>query len=406
MNIVLYTNSFLPAIGGRELVVHHLARTLLELGHDVRVLGPAGWWRLRKYKYDYPVYRYPAMRGRLNEPVRLAQLLADTALRGCDVIHAHATYPVGYAAARLKRIRDVPLILTPHGVDIHVIPELGHGLRLNPQLRPKIEYAVRSADAVTAISDSMEASLLAAGAEPAKIHRISNGVDIERFAKPAPMDVHAWLGLAPDTRLLVTVGNYHPRKGHEWLIRTMPMILARAPNARLIIVGKNTGVLKPLIEELGLGAAVLLTGALSGGHGPDRAASRQQEANPDRLAALYANSVAYISAGTAEGAEGLSLAVLEAMAAGLPVVATDISGNRDIVRDGENGYLVAPGDREMLAERITRLIGEDALRGQMGARARESVRQRGWLMIARQYLELYRSVIDRRDRAIRTATRN
>jgi len=90
----------------------------------------------------------------------------------------------------------------------------------------------------------------------------------------------------------------------------------------------------------------------------------------------------------------------------LPVVATDISGNRDIVRDGENGYLVAPGDREMLAERITRLIGEDALRGQMGARARESVRQRGWLMIARQYLELYRSVIDRRDRAIRTATRN
>ncbi len=399
MNIVLYSNSFLPHIGGRELVVHHLARSLHELGHDVRVLGPAGWWRLRKYKYEYPVYRYPVVRGRFKDPVRLLQLLADITWRGCDVIHAHITYPSGYIAGLLKRVRDIPLILTPHGVDIHTIPELGHGLRLNPHLRKKIDYAVRQADAVTAISNSVECALLAAGAEPSKLHRIANGVDLERFRKPAEVDVRAWLGLPRNARILVTVGNYHPRKGQETLIRAMPRVLDGMPDARLVIVGRNTEALAPLIAERELIGKVIITGELSG-------AERTRETETDWLAAIHASSSVYMSAGTAEGAEGLSLALLEAMAAGLPTVATDISGNRDIIKDGENGYLVPPGDEEGVAQRVVNLLEREALRAAMSARARETVQEFSWRNIANLYLDLYQDLGGNRARRVRESISN
>lgn len=386
MNIVLYTNSFLPKIGGRELVVHHLARTLHELGHEVRVLGPAGWWRLRKCRYEYPVYRYPVVRGRLRDPVRLVQLLLDTTWRRCDLIHAHITYPAGYIAGLLKRIRDIPLVLTPHGIDIHTIPELGHGLRLDPRLRDKIDYAVRKADAVTAISASIEQALIAAGAEPSKLHRIGNGVDLDRFAAAPDVDVHAWLGVPREARLLVTVGNYHPRKGQETLIRAMPLMLGRAPEARLIIVGRNTEKLTPLIDDLGLAGKVILTGQL-------KLAELGQAADTDWLAALYARSAMYLSAGTSEGAEGLSLALLEAMAAGLPVVATDISGNRDVVTDGVNGYLVPPGSEEGIARRVSDLLAQEDMRTAMGRRARETAAAFSWRSVTNRYLELYREII-------------
>lgn len=392
MNIVLYTNSFLPHIGGRELVVHYLAHSFHALGHNVRVLGPAGWWRLRKIKYAYPVYRYPTVKGRWNEQMRLLQLLADATWRGCDVIHAHATYPVGYIAAKLKRIRNIPLVVTPHGADIHTIPQIGHGLRLNGSLKDKIELAVRRADAVTAISDSIEAALVDAGADRAKIHRIPNGVDLERFSRPVEFDVRAWLGLPRESQLLITVGNYHPRKGQERLIGAMPYILERAPMARLIIVGRNREALIPLINEYGLGGKVILTGQLDAGVGFFGANAADAAKTEDRLAALYANSDVYLSGGTAEGAEGLSLALLEAMAAGLPVVATAISGNRDIIREGENGFLVSPDAEKQLSERIVTLLAQADLRRAMGDNGRRAVEAYSWRDIAMQYLTLYDGV--------------
>ena len=164
MNIVLYVPSYLPSIGGRELVVHYLATSLLSLGHRVRVVGPAGWWSHRKIRFDYPLHRWPTLRGFFRDKVAFTQLLLDTTIWGCDVIHAHSTYPSGYSAARLKTIKNFPLVITPHGEDIHTIPEIGFGQRLDPIQRPKIARSLQSAELLTAISDSIKASLLDAGA--------------------------------------------------------------------------------------------------------------------------------------------------------------------------------------------------------------------------------------------------
>lgn len=400
LNIVLYVANFLPHVGGKEFVVYNLARSLQALGHQVRVVGPAGWRSQRSNRFQFPLHRWPAFWGIWREAVRSGEFLLDTAIWGCDVVHAHDTYPMGYTVARLKSFRRLPLVITPHGEDIHVIPEMGRGLRLDPVIGSRITQALQRADRLTAISTSVEASLVDAGAERAKIRPIPNGVDLDRFRRENIVDVHEWLGLPASAKLILTVGNYRKFRGHDEIVRAMPRVLTVEPDARLVIVGHGTDVLHPLIEELDLAGKVILTGrvndtaisAAAGMTDGDSGAS-------DRVAALYRRSRVYVSAGAAEGAEGLSLALLDSLAAGLPIVATNISGNRDTVRDGDFGYLVAPGSTEELAAKIIRVLGsskEECLR--MSVSARTAAQKFDWREIARQYVDVYREAIDHCDR--------
>ncbi|MBK8161643.1 MAG: glycosyltransferase family 4 protein [Gammaproteobacteria bacterium] len=396
MNIVLYVNSFLPVLGGREFVIHYLADALLRLGHDVRVLGPSGYWKNRHLRFRYPVHRWPTLRGFMSDQVAVSQLALDTALWGADVIHAHNTWPTGYRTVRLRRLRRYPLVITPHGQDIQSIPELGHGLRLDPVLNRKIGHAVANADLVTAISKNIELALIDAGAAPDRIRLIPNGVDIERYQRPGSIDIRKWLGVEPEARLIVTIGRYNPRKGQDYLVRAMPAILAREPRARLVVVGNKTEALTPLIRDLGLEGKVVLTGGISPSMrilNRDSAAAGGA-ATPDYLAELLGAGELYVSAGIQNNAEGLSLAVLEAMAAGLPVVATAISGNTDVVADGENGYLVKPADESALAEGIVRVLEQPAVHARMRAHARETASRYAWVQVAQRYLEVYQEAIE------------
>jgi len=386
LNIVLYVSNFLPKIGGREMVVFHLANELQDLGHKVRVLGPTGWWRYRKSKFNYPVHRWPTLRGYFAEQVNYLNLFLDTSLYGCDVIHAHNTYPTGYAALRLKEIKNIPLVITPHGVDIHTIPEIGHGLRLDDSLRPKIDRAAQGANLITAISTSVENAILDTGVSAKKIRMIPNGVNISRFNRQNTKDAREYFELQKETKLILTVGNYERRRGHEELIMAMPIILMSEPNARLVIVGKDTEILQPLISELNIKDEVILAGQIK--------PPSFEMVDGDKLADIYCSSDIYVSAGVNEGAEGLSLALLDGMAAGLQIVATDISGNRDIIKDGESGFLVPPGDVDRLAESLIKVLKDKELRNRMIAESKKTIEKFSWREIARQYIDVYRECIN------------
>jgi glycosyltransferase involved in cell wall biosynthesis len=394
MKVVLYVNSFLPTLGGKQFVVHHLAKSLQELGHSPRVLGPSGMWERRHLRMSYPVHRWPKLRELLREQTLFAQLALDTAVWGCDVIHAHMTYPNGYTATRMKRVRNYPVVITPHGVDIQTMPELGLGLRLDPETDRKIVSAVRNADRVTAISKDIESIILEAGALRERVVPVPNGVDLKRFDRPPSKEVRQWLGLPEDARLIVTVGKYNPRKGQDYLVRAMPAILAMEPRARLVVVGQGTDELLPSIARLGLENKVVLTGGLT----PPQyvllgVGNVGGEGELDRLAAILCTSSVYVSAGVQRNSEGLSLAVLEAMAAGLPIAATRISGNTDVVTDGVNGLLVEPADESALSGALLRMLADDVLRSRMSDAARDTASRYGWISVAQRYVEVYKGAI-------------
>lgn len=385
LNIVLYSNSFLPHVGGREIVVYHLAKALVEAGHKARVVCPGGWWSYRKYSYPFKVQRWPKIPGLSDLHSSQLNLAVNIARHGCDVVNAHSTYLAGYVALQHKGYSDLPLIITPHGEDIHVIPEIGHGMRLVPEIAEKINQVLNNAERMTAISESVVASLRDAGAPREKIIDIPNGVDFTRFTGESPFDVRTKFSIPSNKRILLTVGNYVRRRGHEELVRSVPSIVAKNSDAHLVIVGRGTDVLGPMIEELGVTEHITLTGAVQPVEMDHRA--------DDIVGAFYRESEVYVAPGMSEGSEGLSLSLLDAMAAGSSIVATDISGNRDLIRNESNGLLVKPGEPEAIAIGVNQMLADSTLQERCKATALVDVQPYDWKAIAEQYVQTYRDAI-------------
>lgn len=402
MNIVLLSHTFLPVVGGRELVVHHLALALHRLGHEVRVVVPGGWWKNRGFQSEYRVDRYPNLvkaslrdknwRSRFREKEMLAQIKWDIRRSGADVIHAHTTYPAGYLGVLARKdLKTRPaFVITPHGADINVIPSIGHGLRMDGEIRDKIGYALAECDVVTAISggiaDVIEHALDEARVARSKIVGVPNGVDVSRFDRDreaARRRVSVRLKVPDGARLIVTVGNYHKRKGQEIAVRAMSEIIKRYPRVFLVIAGRGTQGLQRVVSERGLDEHVHLAGPISQPAGSDY--------GDDLLADLLAAADVYVAAGIEESAEGMSLAVLEAMAASLPVVATDISGNRDLIADGVYGHVVSPNSASELAEGVLRILRNPEAGRRMAMLCRERALEYSWDRIAKRYVEVYRS---------------
>jgi glycosyltransferase involved in cell wall biosynthesis len=387
MNILFYTNTFLPFVGGKEIVVHQLVKALRQVGHDARVAVPGGMIKFRHARYDYPVYHFPVgvKRAQLQ-----AQLLALKLLRQFwrfDVVHAHNTYPAGWVVAKGRRWLKAPLVVTPHGYDIQTIPEIGHGMRLDPELRPKVDYAVRNADLLTSISRTVRSAIEQVGGDALPIWDVPNGTDLARFHGERNPGIRAAFDVPADARIVLTVGNYFRRRGFEELVAAMQQVGQRDPRAHLVIVGRGTGVLTPLIESLGLSSRVTLTG-------PMALPSMMVDGGPrhDPLADLYKEAELYVSAGMADAAEGLSLALLDAMAAHLPIVATRISGNKDVISDRSTGLLVEPGCGEALADGILALLQDERLAATLADHARSHAESYGWPAIAERYLAGYEAV--------------
>lgn len=384
LKILLYVNSHLPNIGGRELVVHNLALQYVRKGHRVVVAGAAGFRNKSASEYEYPIARWPVLR-KFPDMSRAIALGLWSLGNRVDVIHSHSTYPCGFVAERLRWLCPVPHVVTPHGEDINVVPEIGFGQRLDPKQCWKIEMAVRNADATTAISKTIATSLIDAGAVPERLVRIPNGVDIGRFSGRNREDIGHRLELSEDTKVIVSIGNYHPRKGHDVLVRAIAKVRRTRQDVVLVIVGRTSQEFCEQVRQAGHGEYVRFAGTLPV-PGP-----LGEEVDP--LADLLRRADIYVSSSVDEGAEGLSLALLEAMAAGACPVVTDISGSRDIVSDGHNGRVVPAGDDQALADAMFALLADTTEQSRLSQQAQRTAQAYGWDRVADQYLDLYERLI-------------
>jgi glycosyltransferase involved in cell wall biosynthesis len=385
MKILLYNNSHLPVVGGKEIVVHQLALSYQALGHQVMLAGPGGWWKHRHFHAEYPIQRWPRAIGVPKEALWKAQFSWSARRFGCDIVHAHTTYPNAFVAAKARGRRNYPIIVTPHGADIHKVPEIDFGHRLDPVMDRKIRWALQQSDYATAISKSVVESLRDAGLPPARIAEIPNGVDVARFRRRVDFDVHKYLGVPRDAQLVVSVGNYHPRKGHELLISSVREAARVVPNLRLVIVGGRSEKLNQFVAEEGIDHLIKFTGSL-----PYPVPGNNRT---DVLAALLQASSIYVSSSIGEGSEGLSLALLEAMSVGVCVVASDVSGNRDVIVDNRNGRLVPSKSVEHLTDALVGLCRNDAERRRLGQAGQKCVEQHSWNAIAARYLSLFEYAI-------------
>ena len=377
LRIAHVTATFPPYYGGTGNVCYHNARVLAALGHEVRVLT-AAWPGTPDDPDGVSVHRFRPLVRVGNAPV-LPGLLP--ALRGADLVHLH--YPF-YAGAELVALSRRPYVVTYHQ-DVELAGWLGRATKLHERTIGR--RLLRGAARLCPTSlDYLAYSTVAGVVPPDRIEAVPNGVDAERYA-PGPPDpaLRRRHGLPDDLPLVLFVGAMdqpHYFKGVPTLLRA----LAAVPRVAALLVGD--GDLRPVYErlrdDLGLGARVAFAGRVSA----------------DDLPATYRAADFLVLPSETRG-EAFGLVLIEALASGRPVIATDLPGVRSVVAPSQDGLLVPPANPAALAAAIAQIATlPPAERAAMGERGRRKVEQTyTWDRIGARLDRLYRTVL--RERAAR-----
>ena len=242
----------------------------------------------------------------------------------CDLIDAHFAYPDGYAASLVARWVGVPYTITMRGTEPRHLRD--------PRLRPRIVAALNGAARVFTVSNSLREVGIGAGVPAAQFEVVGNGVDTEVFHPMAREDARAQLGIAPGAKVLCTVGALVERKGFHRVIALLPRLRDRFPNLVYLAVGGGSpegdarAALQRMVADLGVEDMVRFLG-------PRMPAELRLPLSASDVFVLPSSN------------EGWANVILEAMACGIPVVASDVGGNAEVVADETLG-MIYPFDQD------------------------------------------------------------
>ena len=391
MRVVLACIRYPPAPGGAETHVAALAEGFARRGHEVEVHTTDLHKEVPFERRDMPseVNGVRVVRHRGRTPGRTFHyVLAPTMLRalkeaarGADVVHGHSYgYFPTMAAARAARAAGKPFVFTPH---FHPPWSMEGGLArkvLRKVYDPTFgRYVLSRADRVIGVS-SGEVDVMAEflPVDRAKVRVIPNGFHPARFdPPPSGGPFRASLGLAETTPLVVFAGRLASNKGLHHLLPAFATLKARHPDARLALAGEDQDQrarLEKLARGLGVSDRVHFTGHL------DEARYR---------AALAAGDVFALPSEW----EAFGIVLVEAMACGVPCVATRVGGAPDVVVDGVTGRVVPYGDEAALAAAMDALLSDRALAARMGAAGRaRAFKEYAWDAVVDRTLDVYREL--------------
>ncbi len=356
--VVLIAHEFAPRVGGMETVARALSAGLVAKGIEVRLYAtrhfgpevsdlPAGTVR-RLYAPGIDLW------GDLL--ITLDALLADAP----DVIHL-CNAGLGPWVPALRAAFPAAVTINVHGNDL-LAPWAQHGG--DPAAYRAAQIAgLGAADAVLAVSRFSAGAAAAAGVPVDRIEVVENGVDCARFTPgkggQAEAALAARLGIGPRDEVVLTVSRLVQRKGHAVALRALADLLRERPRALYVYTGENARLsaeLDALAASLGVQGRVRAVGAVA----------------DDEVPALYrlAHVFALLSDESSSDVEGFGVALLEAAASGLPVVATRAGGIPEAVDDGITGVLVPPGDAPATARALSGLLARPERARAMGEQGR------------------------------------
>lgn len=372
MRIALITTSFLPRMGGGEWVVHHLAQSWSRAGHRVCVFNDETAERTHP-EARYEVQRHTLWRGATRFghhrfpwlDVTVRDL--DRRLRSFkpDFVSGHFAYPVALYLARLGCLDRVAL--TTHGADL-----LRNHAGTEPYLEaatPGLRHALSQTRWLVAMCDQAADCYRSFGARPEQIVRIPNGVEVGRFQAPTDPGVGMRPGVPSGAPLILTVARNDPQKNLRLGLEAFARIHRQLPEARYALVGRGAGALREAANGLGIGDRVILI----------------ERAVGDELVAWYRRAGVYLATSQWEFSP---LVILEALAAGVPQVAVDIPGHRELIVDGVTGRLMS-FDPEALAAAAVELLSGPEMLARFGEASRARAQAYDWGTISAAYLRLF-----------------
>lgn len=393
-----------PVLSGYSIRTRSILLAERDLGYTVRLLsGPAhqldepeasqvsfdGIVHLRTQLGHGLTYRIIQQRWPLLRELAVLAVLRRSILRvvdsGCyDLIHAHSPSLCGLAAWSAARRRQLPFVYEIRG--FWEDSAVDHGKTTEGSLRYKSSRALETfvakrADAVVGISENILAEMRARGLPPQKLVQVPNGVDSQRFA-PVPRDET----LANELRLgnepvLGFIGSLWKFEGISWLIEGVAALRAAGSRFTLLVIGhgEEAAAIKNAISQLGAEQYVRFLGRIDHEHIPRYYSLIDVAVYPRRRVRLTERVT--------------PLKPLEAMAMGKAVLASDVGGLAELIKDGETGLLFASEQIKNFVAQARRLLEQPQLRARLGMRARESIlREKDWNVLVERYANLYNSL--------------
>ena len=368
-----------PSVGGSGIVATELAKCLADRGHDVHLISTDPPFRLGEFHAglafhhvetpSYPLFHEPQyLLSLTNAIVHLSRELAF------DLVHAHYAIPHATAAYLAKQIlaatpgAHVPKIVTTlHGTDITLLGS-------DRSYSGTVAFSIEQSDGVTAVSESLKADTYRALAIKRNIHVIPNFVDCVRYRR-SPADELRQRMCPPGRydKLIVHMSNFRPVKRAEAVVEVFRRVRAKV-RARLLLVGDGPDLPKAtrLAHDLGLGQDVIALG------------------EQDQVVPLLSVADLFL---LPSSQESFGLAALEAMACGVPVIASAVGGLPEVIDNGINGFLKEPDDLDGMTERALTLLTTPALHMRVAEAARRKVEQRFCAdLVVPQYEAFYRQV--------------
>jgi PEP-CTERM/exosortase A-associated glycosyltransferase len=336
-----------------------------------------------------PMARLPLL-GQINVITTLGRRLDQViAKERPDILHAHSPGLNGLAALKAGRRYGIPVVYECRA--FWEDAAVDHGTCSEGSLRYRLTRAMetrvfRQADAVTTICEGLKTDIVARGVPEERVTVIPNAVDLEQFGKEAAPD-HALavrLGVSGKT-VLGFIGSFYAYEGLSLLVEALPQILAAAPDTCLLLVGggPQEQKIRELVSRMGLEAQVIFTGRVPHAEVNDYYQLVDIFVYP-RLNMRLTDLVT-------------PLKPLEAMAQGRLVLASDVGGHKELIRDGENGRLFSAGSCESLAKTALDLIQQQGQWADLKSSGREFVEQeRNWPLSVSRYSELYQQLVTRK----------
>jgi len=296
-----------------------------------------------------------------------------------DILHAHWILPNGFIAAHVSKVTKVPLLIQTHGSDVFTAEK-------NALFRSMARYAAAQAHYIISPSPEHTTRLGAIGIDTRKIGLVPNTVEADFSSGVASNDtdrLKVSLGIPRDHLVVLAMGRMVYVKGFDYLIEAFQKVVGEYQNTTLVLAGDGVLYkdLKGISEKLGIQNRVIMPGAVM---------------RPDvpiyfKMADIFAVPSIRHESGAVDG---LPVVVPEAMAAGLPVIASDLSGIPVLIKDGYNGKLVKERDVDGIADAIKNMLDNHNLRKQFGERSRRIIKKSvNYDNISDYFLMLYREIV-------------
>jgi glycosyltransferase involved in cell wall biosynthesis len=341
-SLCLVTHTFLPHVGGIERVVYEQCKRLMRKQFDPMVLTHRNYTE-KSYVFDgirVQCYDSVNIGFRLGIPYAIPQVSSFKTflemVKSNDLIHVHGhPYLSSLLAGKIAKRYGKPLVLTQHNTFIEYNNFFDTVEKLNDLAIGK--QVLKEADRIVVVSNATKKYVLSLGAAPEKIRVLHNGVDLTRFKPVTEIkeEMRKKLGIPQDRSVALTVRRLVYKNGIDTLIESAKIAIKKNPKLVFIAVGKGPDFkeVREKIAQLRLQKNFRLTGFVS-----------------DKELPRYYNTADFFVLPSKSG-EGLPLVALEAMACGLPVIATNVGGTSEILKE-DYGKLVPPNSPESLAKAI------------------------------------------------------